>query len=75
MSPLTGPLGRNERGPAGSERSGTSWQSDPGPVAAALAMQSQCVPGLADRPEPPRLSAWISSGCERGQPQDSHVDK
>ena len=57
------------------ERSGTSWQSDPGPVAAALAMQHRRVRSLGDRPGPLRLSGWISSPWERGQPQDPHVDK
>lgn len=58
---------------AESERSGTSWQSDPGPVAAALAMQPVFV-SLGDRPGPPWLSAWINSWWKKGQPEDSFVD-
>lgn len=60
-----------------SERSGTSWQSDPGPVAAALAMQCQsvwawetgqghrdCLPGsaCAGRMDSPRILMW-STEC------------
>lgn len=61
-----------------SERSGTSWQSDPGPVAAALAMQWQsvwawetshghrnCLPGsaLTGRRDGPRTPMWTIEGA------------
>lgn len=60
-------------------RSGTSWQSDPGPVAAALAPQCQgvqawetsqghcdCLPGstLCGREDSPRIPMWTTDGAK-----------
>lgn len=62
------------------ERSGTSWQSDPGPVAAALAMRVRqsvrawetgqghrnCLPGsaLAGREDSPRIPMWTTDSAK-----------
>lgn len=70
-----GPRGRREGEFCESWRSGTSWQSDPGPVAAALATQSQsvrawetgqshgdCLPGSAcsGRMDSPGSPVWTN---------------
>lgn len=62
-----------------SERSGTSWQSDPGPVAAAPATRCQsvrawetgqghhdCLPGsaLTGREDSPRIPMWTTEGAK-----------
>lgn len=62
-----------------SERSGTSWQSDPGPVAAALATWCRSVPAwetsqghhdclpastLTGREDSPRITMWATEGAK-----------
>ena len=54
------------------ESPGTSWQSDPGPLAGVGAGLSWS--GWETRPRPLRLSAWISSPWKDGVPLDPHVD-